>query len=80
MATTNSARLSGLRAAFGQPRVRLGDPRGLGYFFATFTKIGLGQVPAVLAVLVAATACAFLAEAVVPDPPARSLATRGPTA
>ncbi|HEU4675607.1 MAG TPA: hypothetical protein VFS29_06455, partial [Motilibacteraceae bacterium] len=46
----------------------------LGYFFATFTKIGLGQVPAVLAVLVAATACAFVAEAVVPDRPARSLA------
>jgi uncharacterized membrane protein YccC len=46
----------------------------LGYFFATFTKIQLGQVPAVLVVLVAATACAFLAEAVVPDRPARSLA------
>lgn len=46
----------------------------LGYFFATFTRLELRQFPAVLAVLVTATACAFVAEAVVPDRPERALA------
>ncbi|MGN6333004.1 MAG: FUSC family protein [Motilibacteraceae bacterium] len=46
----------------------------LGYFFATFTRLRLSQFPAVLAVLLAATACVVLAEAVVPDRPERALA------